>query len=134
MAGIPGSFGGALFMNAGSRDSWIGSRVAHVTAYEPGRGLHIIYGDEIDWEYRSSNLSAEKIIVEATLLLKVANKGRIAETMQGLLDASRFPPIAAEASSRTLPASPPPASYAHAGFRALRVATRTSRPCIRTSS
>lgn len=87
MAGIPGSLGGALFMNAGSRDSWIGSRVAHITAYQPGRGLHIIYGDEVAWDYRTSNLSADEIVVEATLVLRAANKGKIAEAMQGLLDA-----------------------------------------------
>ncbi len=87
MAGIPGSVGGAIFMNAGTGDDWIGSRVAHVTAYKPGTGLHIIYGDEIDWQYRSSNLDADEIIVEVTLVLKVSNKGKIAETMQDLLDA-----------------------------------------------
>lgn len=96
MAGIPGSLGGAIFMNAGTRESWIASRVAHVTAYRPGTGLHIIYADEIDWTYRSSNISADEIIVEATLALKAANKGRIAETMQDLLDArSRRQPLSA---------------------------------------
>ena len=34
--GTPGTIGGALRMNAGSRDEWLGSRVVAVTTYSPG--------------------------------------------------------------------------------------------------
>jgi len=37
--GIPGTVGGALAMNAGSRDQWIGSVVESVTLYVPGTGM-----------------------------------------------------------------------------------------------
>ena len=37
--GIPGTLGGALAMNAGSRDEWIGSVVESVTLFVPGEGL-----------------------------------------------------------------------------------------------
>ena len=37
--GTPGTVGGALRMNAGSRDEWIGSRVVSVTTLSPGKGL-----------------------------------------------------------------------------------------------
>ena len=37
--GTPGTVGGALRMNAGSRDESIGARVASVTTLSPGRGL-----------------------------------------------------------------------------------------------
>ncbi len=45
--GTPGTVGGALRMNAGSRDEWIGARVASVTTLSPGRGLARRAGDEI---------------------------------------------------------------------------------------
>ena len=54
--GTPGTVGGALRMNAGSRDEWIGSRVVSVTTLSPGKGLVRRDGDQIAWGYRSSSL------------------------------------------------------------------------------
>ena len=85
--GIPGTLGGALFMNAGSRDVWIGSRVITVTTYRPHRGLKKIRGEDIAWSYRASGLPDDEIIVEATLALETADKERIAAAMQDRLDA-----------------------------------------------
>lgn len=87
LVGIPGTLGGALFMNAGTRDDWIGSRVARVTVYRPGKGLEVIHGSELAWEYRSSGISEDVIIVEAELVLRAASKDAIAESMQSRLDA-----------------------------------------------
>ena len=50
--GTPGTVGGALRMNAGTADEWIGQRVVSVTTYRPGRGLARRRGDEISWGYR----------------------------------------------------------------------------------
>ena len=50
--GTPGTIGGALRMNAGTADEWIGQRVVSVTTYRPGRGLVRRRGDEIAWGYR----------------------------------------------------------------------------------
>lgn len=85
--GVPGTFGGALFMNAGSRDEWIGSRVLTITSYKPGFGLKKTRGNEIAWDYRSSGLPADEIIVEATIALRVGDKDKIAAAMQERLDA-----------------------------------------------
>lgn len=65
--GIPGTVGGALAMNAGSRDDWIGSIVESVTLFVPGKGLVAMRGPEIAWGYRSSGLQGRGIIVEAAL-------------------------------------------------------------------
>ena len=50
--GIPGTVGGALAMNAGSREEWIGSVVESVTLFVPGPGLVGVRGPEIAWGYR----------------------------------------------------------------------------------
>ena len=63
--GIPGTVGGALAMNAGSRDEWIGSIVESVTLFVPGQGLVGVRGPEIAWEYRRTDLPSRGIIVEA---------------------------------------------------------------------
>ena len=65
--GIPGTVGGALAMNAGTRDEWIGSVVESVTLFVPGQGLVGVRGPEIAWGYRRTDLPARGIIVEAVL-------------------------------------------------------------------
>lgn len=79
--GIPGTVGGALAMNAGSRDQWIGERVESVTLYVPGQGLAVVRGPEIEWGYRSSGLPARGVIVECSLALEEGDRERIRRTM-----------------------------------------------------
>ncbi len=68
--GIPGTLGGAVFMNAGSRETWLGSVVGAVTLFVPGEGLVSVRGDRIDWRYRTSIFPVDGIIVEASLVLE----------------------------------------------------------------
>ncbi len=67
--GIPGTVGGALAMNAGTRTEWIGAIVQSVTTYRPGRGLNRYRGDGVEWGYRCTSLPAGEVIVEAELSL-----------------------------------------------------------------
>jgi len=83
--GIPGTVGGALAMNAGSRDEWIGSVVESVTLFVPGEGLVGVRGPEVAWEYRRSGLPARGIIVEAALRLEEADEVHIRRTMEASL-------------------------------------------------
>ena len=71
--GIPGTVGGALRMNAGSRDEWIGSRVVSVTTLSPGKGLVRRDGDQIAWGYRSSWFASDEVIVECELSVEPAD-------------------------------------------------------------
>lgn len=71
--GTPGTIGGALRMNAGSRDEWIGGRVVSVTSYAPFRGLVRRSGDEIEWGYRSSSFAPEEVLVECELSVEPAD-------------------------------------------------------------
>lgn len=80
--GVPGTVGGALAMNAGGRDAWIGSVTESVTLFVPGRGLVRLRGDEISWGYRTSGLPSRGIIVEGVLRLAPADPERIRLEME----------------------------------------------------
>lgn len=84
--GIPGTVGGALAMNAGTRGAWMQSVVESVTIYAPGSGLDRVRGSEIDWAYRSSGLPERGVIVETVLQLEHADKMRIRVEMERSLD------------------------------------------------
>ena len=83
--GIPGTVGGALAMNAGSRDEWIGSIVESVTLFVPGSGLVGVRGPEIAWGYRTSGLQSRGIIVESVLRLLEGDLDQIRRTMEASL-------------------------------------------------
>lgn len=83
--GTPGSVGGALYMNAGTKDDWIGSRVVSVTTFSPDAGLVRHIGSEIEWGYRSTSFSPNEIIVECELQLEKAVSGNIHDKMNKLL-------------------------------------------------
>lgn len=68
--GIPGTLGGALAMNAGSRSEWIGEVVESVTIFVPGEGMRRLRGSEISWGYRRTDLAARGIALEASLRLE----------------------------------------------------------------
>lgn len=83
--GIPGTVGGALAMNAGSRDVWIGANVESVTLYVPGTGLVAVRGPEIAWSYRRSDLPQRGVIVEAVLKVAENDVVQIRRTMEANL-------------------------------------------------
>jgi UDP-N-acetylmuramate--alanine ligase len=83
--GIPGTLGGAVFMNAGTAHEWISAIVANVTVLRPGVGLVRYRTDDLDWAYRKSNIPLGEIILEAELLLKKGNTAHIRALMEGAL-------------------------------------------------
>jgi UDP-N-acetylmuramate dehydrogenase len=83
--GIPGTVGGALAMNAGSREEWIGSIVESATLFVPGEGLVGVRGPEIAWGYRTSGLQSRGIIVETVLRLVEGDADLIRRSMEASL-------------------------------------------------
>jgi UDP-N-acetylmuramate dehydrogenase len=87
--GIPGTLGGALFMNAGSATEWIGSIVESVTVLRPGQGLVRYEARELPWAYRRSGIPAGEIIVEGGLRVRKGHLGQIRAKMEASLKRRR---------------------------------------------
>lgn len=83
--GTPGTIGGALRMNAGSRDEWLGQRVVSVTTYSPQQGMARRSGSEIAWGYRSSSFRPDEVLVECELAVEPADPFFIRGKMEASL-------------------------------------------------
>ncbi|WP_304426358.1 UDP-N-acetylmuramate dehydrogenase [uncultured Adlercreutzia sp.] len=83
--GTPGTVGGALRMNAGTRTEWIGSRVVSLTTFQPGRGLLRRRGDEIAWGYRESSLAPDEVVLECELAAEPADPFAVRDKMESIL-------------------------------------------------
>jgi UDP-N-acetylmuramate dehydrogenase len=68
LSGIPGTIGGAVFMNAGAFEREMKDIVEKVSVFEEGRGF-ALYSKEAGFAYRKSNLEG-KIVLETVLRLK----------------------------------------------------------------
>lgn len=83
--GIPGTVGGAVSMNAGTRDEWIDALVTDVVTYRPGVGMRHYSHDDVAWGYRMCGLPRNEIILEATLKLRLLDKATIRARMERYL-------------------------------------------------
>lgn len=85
-SGIPGSLGGALFMNAGAYGGEMVQVVKSVRAVSPdGKEDRIFSNEEMDFGYRHSLLEENRYIaVEATMELTKGNKEDIMAQMKEL--------------------------------------------------
>jgi UDP-N-acetylmuramate dehydrogenase len=69
LAGIPGTFGGAVYMNAGSFGTEIKDVIVSVALMNREGDIRILRKDEILFSYRSSNISDDMIIMSANIML-----------------------------------------------------------------
>lgn len=83
--GIPGTLGGAVSMNAGTRRDWIGTRVESLVVYRLGQGLARVHGSDVMWGYRCNSLGGADIVLEATLMVEPGDKEEISAEMERLL-------------------------------------------------
>ena len=75
--GIPGTMGGAIFMNAGAYGGDIGSFVQKLQVFD-GKKIRIIKGKDLTFSYRKSVVSEKSyIVLRAWLKLKNGNKHQI---------------------------------------------------------
>jgi UDP-N-acetylmuramate dehydrogenase len=66
LAGIPGTIGGGIRMNAGGKFGDLGASVTRVTVMDLSGNIYERHRDDMVFEYRQSNISA-KFILDATL-------------------------------------------------------------------
>jgi UDP-N-acetylmuramate dehydrogenase len=83
--GIPGSVGGAVWMNAGAYGTEIKDVVSTISVMD-GRGKKkILRREEIAFAYRKSNLPADVIICGARFILKKGKAAQIKERMAEIM-------------------------------------------------
>lgn len=84
-AGIPGSVGGAIFMNAGAYDGEISEVVEEVTVLTRQGQLKTLTNAELDFGYRHSTVQDEDdTVVTATFELKPGRQNKIQARMDEL--------------------------------------------------
>ena len=84
-AGIPGTLGGALIMNAGAYGGEMKDVVEAVSFIDPSGKEYVVSGEEMEFSYRHSALSdTDCIIIGATINLKPGNKEEISKKMADL--------------------------------------------------
>jgi len=83
-AGIPGTVGGAVFMNAGAYNSDMGYFVKEVKVLTPDLQIKTLSNKEMDFHYRTSFLQKNRdyVCLEATLVLRPGTKEAILEVMK----------------------------------------------------
>ncbi len=82
--GIPGSIGGAIYMNAGAYKSDMGYVVTKIKVLTPKYRVITMVNKELDFHYRTSFLKKhpDYICLEATIKLKKGNKEEIEDLVK----------------------------------------------------
>ena len=83
-SGIPGTVGGAVFMNAGAYKSDMGYIVKKIKVLNPNLEIETFYNEQLNFHYRTSFLkeNPEYICLEATLQLRKGKKEAIMEVIK----------------------------------------------------
>lgn len=85
MAGIPGTVGGALRMNAGAFVGEIGDRVIEVEAMDYSGTIITIPGSEAGFGYRRADNLQDKILLGCRLAMEPGNRDTLAASRQNYL-------------------------------------------------
>lgn len=88
-AGIPGSIGGAIVMNAGAYGGEMKDIVSYVEVLSTDGSFRRYTGDEMEFSYRHSIIDADKIVVGVGLTLEHGDKTAILDRMNELAEARR---------------------------------------------
>ncbi|WP_438821097.1 UDP-N-acetylmuramate dehydrogenase [Apilactobacillus kunkeei] len=84
-AGIPGSIGGAIFMNAGAYGGETAEVIESVTVLTPENEIKTLSNSELDFGYRHSAVQdQDDIVLEATFKLSTGDKDEIQAEMDRL--------------------------------------------------
>ena len=84
-AGIPGSVGGAVRMNAGAYGNEIKDVIVTVRLLDPAEGIRTVTRDSLIFGYRNLDLPVETIIIGAVFRLKRGEQEKIAGRIRDIL-------------------------------------------------
>ncbi len=84
-AGIPGSVGGAVRMNAGAYGGEIKDVIVMVRLLDPAEGVRTVKRDSLIFGYRNLDLPAETIIIGAAFKLKRGEQEKITGRIREIL-------------------------------------------------
>jgi UDP-N-acetylmuramate dehydrogenase len=76
LAGIPGTVGGAVYMNAGTREGEISDVIREVRVFD-GEDIHWLPEEKLGFSYRSSNLPETHVILEVRLGLALSTEEEV---------------------------------------------------------
>lgn len=85
LIGIPGTVGGAVIMNAGTKEGYIGSLIKSVTVMNEKGEMKEIGKKSLKFSYRSSNIPPKNTIVSAEFSLKKKSKSDIIKNLNKLM-------------------------------------------------
>ncbi len=85
LAGIPGTFGGAVCMNAGSFDTEIKDVIVSVALMKMDGKIVILGEDELKFSYRGLNIPDDSIILSANIVLKKDNPENVSKRIREFL-------------------------------------------------
>ena len=77
--GIPGTFGGAIRMNAGAHGNDMSALVESVLVVNEDGGIQTLTKDEIKFDYRKTGLRPGQVIIEAKLKLREGDPEQISK-------------------------------------------------------
>jgi UDP-N-acetylmuramate dehydrogenase len=81
LGGIPGTVGGALWMNAGAYGHEIGTVTETVRVAREGEVCEVS-GSEVEWDYRHTSFREGELLLGATLRLRRDDPAKIKERME----------------------------------------------------
>lgn len=79
--GIPGTLGGAIYVNAGAYNQSIGPLVESISLYKPKLEVKKVDASGIEFSYRRCRLPSQGIIIGAILQLKKGDRKEISREM-----------------------------------------------------
>ena len=131
MAGIPGSVGGSIRMNAGGRWGEIAKVVREVSVVEPSGELRVLAPTEVGFGYRHTALNGS-IVCEALLELTLADPAELRRRYREIWAAKKAAQPLAVHSAGCVFKNPPGDSAGRlidaAGLKSLNIGTATISP------
>lgn len=107
LAGIPGTVGGAVAMNAGAFGNEIGAWVREVTLVHPDGECHIMDQSRLRFSYRTLDIQKGAVIARVSFRLNLENQRIVSERIRGYLVRRKASQPLGDASAGSVFRNPP---------------------------